>query len=79
MIHTHTIVKDGKKKEWRLDDLPIDAIMVVAEMQPELLTYILQRIMADGIPDSWKKSKLIYRYSKTRATSSTATITGESS
>ena len=33
--------------------------MVVAEIKPELLTYILQRIMADGIPDSWKKSKLI--------------------
>ena len=28
-------------------------------MKPELLTYILQRIMAEGIPDSWKKSKLI--------------------
>ena len=26
---------------------------------PELLTYILQRIMTNGIPDSWKKSKLI--------------------
>ena len=30
--------------------------MVVAEMKPELLTYVLQRTMADGIPDS---SKLI--------------------
>ena len=28
-------------------------------MKPELLTYIRQRIMTDGIPDSWKKSKLI--------------------
>ena len=33
--------------------------MVIAEMKPELLTFIRQRIMADGIPDSWKKSKLI--------------------
>ena len=39
--------------------MPIEAITVVAEMKPELLTYILQRIMAEGIPDSWKKSKLI--------------------
>ena len=35
------------------DDLPIEAIMVVAEMKPELLTYILQRIMSNGIPYSW--------------------------
>ena len=46
------------------DDLPIEVIMVVAEMKPELLTYILQRIMADGIPDSWKKSKLIPIFEK---------------
>ena len=38
---------------------PDEAVMVVAELKPELLTYILQRIMADGIPDSCKKSKLI--------------------
>ena len=41
------------------DGLPIEAIMVVAELNPELLTYILQRIMANGIPCIWKKSKLI--------------------
>ena len=33
--------------------------MMVEELKPELLTYILQRIMANVIPDSWKKSKLI--------------------
>ena len=44
------------------DDLPIQAVMVVAEMKPELLTYVLQRITVDGIPDSWKKSKLIPIY-----------------
>ena len=33
--------------------------MVVAELKPELLTYILQRIMANCVPDSSKKSKLI--------------------
>ena len=41
------------------NDLPIEAIMMVEELKPELLSYILQRIMANGIPDSWKKSKLI--------------------
>ena len=51
--------KMGRNKAYGPDDLPIEAIMVVAEMKPELLTYVLQRIMADGIPDSWKKSKLI--------------------
>ena len=51
--------KMGRNKACGPDDLPIEAIIVVAEMKPELLTYILQRIMADGIPDSWKKSKLI--------------------
>ena len=51
--------KMGRNKACGPDDLPIEAVMVVAEMKPELLTYILQRIMADGIPDSWKKSKLI--------------------
>ena len=51
--------KMGRNQACRPDDLPIEAIMVVSEMKPELLTYILQRIMADGIPDSWKKSKLI--------------------
>ena len=64
----------GRNKACGLDDLPIEAIMVVAEMKPELLTYILQRIMADGIADSWKKSKLI---PKTKVTSSNATTTGE--
>ena len=49
----------GRNKACGPDDLTIEAIMVVAEMKPELLTYILQRIMADGIPDSWKKSKHI--------------------
>ena len=49
----------GRKKACGPDDLPIEAIMMVAEMKPELSTYILQRIMADDIPDSWKKSKLI--------------------
>ena len=51
--------KMGRNKACGPDDLPIEAIMVVAEMKAELLTYILQRILADGIPDSWKKSKLI--------------------
>ena len=60
------------------DDLPVDAIMVVAELKPELLTYILQIIMTNGIPDSWKKSKLEYIYSKTKVTSPNATITRES-
>ena len=32
---------------------------MVAELKPELLTHILQQIMANGIPDSWKKNKLI--------------------
>ena len=49
----------GRNKACGPDDLPIEAIMAVAEMKPELLTYILQQIMTDGIPDSWKKSKLI--------------------
>ena len=51
--------KMGRNKACGPDDLPIEAIMVVAEMKLELVTYILQRIMANGIPDSWKKSKLI--------------------
>ena len=50
--------KMGRNKACGPDDLPIEAIMVVAELKPEMLTYI-QRIMANGIPDSWKKSKLI--------------------
>ena len=41
------------------NDLPIEAILMVEELKSELLSYILQRIMANGIPDSWKKSKLI--------------------
>ena len=49
----------GRNKACGPDDLPIEAIMVIAELKPELLTYILQQIMANGIPDSWKKSKLI--------------------
>ena len=48
-----------RKKACGPADLPIEAVIVVAEMKPELLTYILQRMMANGIPDSWKKSKLI--------------------
>ena len=51
--------KMGRNKACGPDDLPIEAIMVIAELKPELLTYILQQIMANGIPDSWKKSKLI--------------------
>ena len=51
--------KMGRNKACGPDDLLIEAIMVVAELKPELLTYILQRIMSNGIPDSWKKSKLI--------------------
>ena len=51
--------KMGRNKACGPDDLPIEEVMVVAEMKPELLTYVLQRIIADGIPDSWKKSKLI--------------------
>ena len=68
----------GRNKACGPDDLPIEAIMVVAEMKPELLTYIMQRIMADDIPDSWKKSKFIPIF-KTKVSSSIATITGESS
>ena len=44
--------KMGRNKACEPDDLPIEAIMVVAEMTPELLTYILQRMMSNGIPDS---------------------------
>ena len=51
--------KMGRNQACGPGDLPIEAAMVVADMKPELLTYALQRIMADGIPDSWKKSKLI--------------------
>ena len=51
--------KTGRNKACGPDDLPIEAIMVIAELKPELLTHILQQIMANGIPDSWKKSKLI--------------------
>ncbi len=51
--------KMGRNKACGPDDLPIEAVMVVAEMKPELLTYILHRIMTYGIPDSWKKSTFI--------------------
>ena len=51
--------KMGRNKACGPDDLPIEAIMVVAEMKPKLLTYILQRILYNGIRDSWKKGKLI--------------------
>ena len=51
--------------------------MVVAEMKPEPLPYVLQQIIAYGIPDSWKKSKLIPISKKTKMTSSNATITRE--
>ena len=44
--------KMGRNKACGPDNLPIEAIMVVAEMKPELLTNILQRIMANGIPVS---------------------------
>ena len=49
----------GRNKACGPDDLPTEAIMMVEELKPELLTYNLQRLMANGIPDSWKKSKLI--------------------
>ena len=42
----------GRNKACGPDDLPIEAIMMVEELKPELLTYILERIMANGIPDS---------------------------
>ena len=45
----------GRNKACGPDNLPIEAMMVVAEMKPQLLTYILQRIIADR----WKTSKLI--------------------
>ena len=51
--------KMGRNEECGPDDLLIEAIMVAVEMTPELFAYILQQIMEDGIPDSWKKSKLI--------------------
>ena len=51
--------KMARNKKCGPDGLPIEAIMMVEELKPELLTYILQRIMANSIPDSWKKSKLI--------------------
>ena len=51
--------KMGRNKACGPDDLSIEAIMVVAEIKPELLTYILQRIMTYGIPYSWKKNKFI--------------------
>ncbi len=41
----------GVKSEAR-KDLPIEAIIVLAEMKPELVTYILHRIMSNI--DSWK-------------------------
>ena len=44
--------KMGRNKACGPDDLPIEAIMLVAELKPGLLTYILQRIMANGIRDS---------------------------
>ena len=49
----------GRNKACGPDDLLIEAVMVVAEMKPDMSTYVLQRIMADGIQYSWKKSKLI--------------------
>ena len=70
--------KMGRNKVCGPDDLRIEAIFVVAELKPELLTYILQIIMANGITDSRKKV-YSYRYPKTKMTSSKATITGESS
>ena len=39
--------KMGRNKACGPDDLPIEAIMVIAELKPELLTYILQQIMAN--------------------------------
>ena len=70
--------KMGRNKTCGSDDLLIEAIMVVAELKPALLTYILQRIVENGIPDSWKTVSS-YRHSKTKVTSSNATITVESS
>ena len=53
------LLKMGRNKACGPDDLPIEAIIVAAELKHELLPYILQRIMENGIPDSGKKSKLI--------------------
>ena len=61
-----TLSKTGRTKVCGPDNLPIEEIMVVAEMKPELLTYIRQQIMANGIPDSWMKSKRIPRFKKQR-------------
>ena len=66
----------GRNKACGPDDLPIEAIMMVEELKPELLTYILQRIMANGTQIARRKVNS-YRYSKTKVTSSNATITGE--
>ena len=49
--------KMGRNKACGLGNLNIRAIMVVAELKLEPLTYIRQRIMANGI--SWKKSRLL--------------------
>ena len=68
----------GRNKACGPDDLPIEAIMVVAELKPEVLTYILQRIMQMVSQIAGRKVNS-YRYSKTKVTSSNATITGESS
>ena len=68
--------KMGRNKARGPDDLSIEAIMVVTELEPELLTYIRQRIMVNGISEGWKKVNS-YRYSKTKVTSSNATIAGE--
>ena len=67
--------KMGRNKACGPDDLSIEAIMVVAELKPELLTYILQR-MVTQIAGRRVNS---YRYSKAKVTSPNATITGESS
>ena len=51
--------KMGRNNACGPDDLPIEVIMVVAELKSELLTYIRQRIMANRITDSSEKSNLI--------------------
>ena len=47
----------GRNKACELDNLLIEAIIMVAELILLLKDYsfILQRIMENGIPDSWKK------------------------
>ena len=72
--------KMARNKKCGPDGLPIEAIMMVEELKPELLTYILQRIMANIYIVSQIAGRKVnaYRYSKTKVTSSNSTITRES-